>query len=152
MGHISQSSSSHKCTSHLGFSLVSPNNGGNRGGQSPPVRQFVEGPFNRVSLPVELPVVFPGVCPVGPGGNDGFCPWPWMKASIELLSYPLLAMTAPVSMPVSRSPSPAVQTGGFARAWRAGRFSLRRPRSPVAPSPGGCSRLTGYVSWRSGGF
>ena len=36
------------------------------------------------------------------GGMTASAPWSRMKASTRLLSYPLSAMTAPVSIPVSR--------------------------------------------------
>ena len=36
------------------------------------------------------------------GGMTASAPWSWMKASIRLLSYPLSAMTPPVSIPASR--------------------------------------------------
>ena len=67
-----------------------------------PVLQFVEGPFDPVALPVQFPVVFPKVPGLDLGGITTVAPCARINASILLLSYPLSAITQPVSMPLSK--------------------------------------------------
>ena len=66
------------------------------GCDSGPLLQFIEGSFNQVPVPV----VFPRVPVVRPVWDDHLGAGSLIKVSNRLLSYPLSAMTAPVSIPL----------------------------------------------------
>ena len=66
------------------------------GGDSVPMLQFVEGPFDQDTLPVQFPVVLPRVPPEGSlwldlGVITAVTPFARINAIIWLLSHPLSA-------------------------------------------------------------